>query len=179
MNHNELAEKNTKLSYSVAHSFLKKGIAIEFDELVSLCNLGLVKAANSFDESKGAKFSTYAIRIMQNEVLTHFRKSKKHNNVSSLDTPLDSEDSNSDSYVETIPDKSIHFEDDLADSEYIQEMYALLNDRERLCVQLKFFDKVGQKEIASFLGISKSYVAIIIQKALRKMHKVSVEQGVI
>lgn len=40
------------------------------EDLVSVGTIGLVKAVDSFDVSKGARFATYAARCIQNAILS-------------------------------------------------------------------------------------------------------------
>jgi RNA polymerase primary sigma factor len=53
-----LVEHNLKLSATIATEFQHRGIDLE--DLISEANIGLRKAAERFDPSFGAKFSTYA-----------------------------------------------------------------------------------------------------------------------
>lgn len=55
---------------------LKYLVRFEYDDLCSIAKIGLVKAANTYDDSKGGKFSTYAYVCMQREFLTFFRRLK-------------------------------------------------------------------------------------------------------
>lgn len=52
------------------------------EDLFSIGILGLVKATVNFDSGKGIKFSTFATRVIQNEILMTFRKKK--NNLTTL-----------------------------------------------------------------------------------------------
>lgn len=70
---NEVAKKNMGLVYSLVTKFVGRGI--EYEELVSAGSVGLVKALNGFDETKGFKFSTYAVPLILGEIKTLFRDS--------------------------------------------------------------------------------------------------------
>ena len=50
-----------------------RGRGIEYEELFSAGSLGLVKAARGFDESRGLKFSTYAVPVILGEIRRLFR----------------------------------------------------------------------------------------------------------
>lgn len=71
MSYEELVNQNLKLVHACAHKMQYKGI--EYDELYSAGCIGLVKAAKKFDESKGFKFSTYAVPVIFGEIKQLFR----------------------------------------------------------------------------------------------------------
>ena len=58
--------------HSIANRF--KGRGIEYDDLFSAGCLGLVKAIDRFDESRGLCFSTYAVPLIMGEIKGLFRK---------------------------------------------------------------------------------------------------------
>ena len=63
---NKLVEHNLRL---VAHIIKKYyGTQGEQDDLVSIGTIGLIKAVNSFDNTKGIKFATYASTCINNEI---------------------------------------------------------------------------------------------------------------
>lgn len=55
----------------VAH-IVKKYYASSTDQedLISIGTIGLIKAVNSFDNTKGARFATYAARCIENAILS-------------------------------------------------------------------------------------------------------------
>lgn len=57
--------------HALVRRFLKKGI--EYDELFSAGSIGLVKAYNAFDFTRGVKFSTYAVPVILGEIKRLFR----------------------------------------------------------------------------------------------------------
>ncbi len=66
------AENNLGLVHAVAGRF--KGRGIEYEELFSAGCLGLVKASDRFDESRGLRFSTYAVPLIMGEIKGLFRR---------------------------------------------------------------------------------------------------------
>ncbi len=50
-----------------------KGKGIEYEELYSAGCVGLVKASKAFDESRGVRFSTYAVPVILGEIKRLFR----------------------------------------------------------------------------------------------------------
>lgn len=64
-------ESNLGLVHSLANRF--RGRSIEYEELYSAGCVGLMKAANGFDESRGLCFSTYAVPVILGEIKRLFR----------------------------------------------------------------------------------------------------------
>ena len=81
----KLIEHNLRL---VAH-IAKKYYADENDrdDLVSIGTVGLIKAVDSFDPTKGIRLSSYASRCIENEILMFFRSAKKTAQDVSLNDP--------------------------------------------------------------------------------------------
>ena len=71
MDRNELIEQNLRLVHACAHRFAGKGI--EYDDLYSAGCVGLVKAVDRFDHSRGFRFSTYAVPMILGEIKQLFR----------------------------------------------------------------------------------------------------------
>lgn len=68
---NKLVEDNLGLVYSCANRF--KGRGAEYDDLFQAGCVGLIKAADNFDESRGFSFSTYAVPVILGEIKRIFR----------------------------------------------------------------------------------------------------------
>ena len=68
---NKLIEENTGLVHACARKFMGRGAL--YDDLYSCGCVGLVKAAQGFDESLGYKFSTYAVPVILGEIKRYFR----------------------------------------------------------------------------------------------------------
>lgn len=68
---NTLAENNIALVHSLAARF--RGRGIEYDDLFQAGCVGLLKAAEGFEEERGLKFSTYAVPVILGEIKRIFR----------------------------------------------------------------------------------------------------------
>lgn len=62
---------NMGLVHSLANRFLGRGI--DYEDLVQAGCVGLIKAVDNFDESKGFAFSTYAVPVIMGEIKRLFR----------------------------------------------------------------------------------------------------------
>ena len=66
-----LVTENLRLVTSLCGRFSGRGI--DFDDLYGAGCIGLVKAAKGFDETRGLKFSTYAVPVILGEIKRLFR----------------------------------------------------------------------------------------------------------
>ena len=64
-------EKNLGLVHSCARKFIGRGI--DYEDLVQAGCIGLIKAVDNFDESRGCLFSTYAVPVILGEIKRVFR----------------------------------------------------------------------------------------------------------
>ncbi len=71
LNRNELIESNVRLVHSCCKRFVGRGI--EYDDIFQVGCIGLVKAADGFDDSRGLCFSTYAVPTIIGEIKRLFR----------------------------------------------------------------------------------------------------------
>ena len=67
----EFIENNLGLVHSICKRFVGRGI--EYDDLYQAGCIGLIKATDAFDETKGFLFSTYAVPVIMGEVRRLFR----------------------------------------------------------------------------------------------------------
>ena len=70
-NRSELISSNFGLVHSCANKF--RGRGVEYDELFQAGCVGLIKAADNFDSSRGFAFSTYAVPVILGEIRRIFR----------------------------------------------------------------------------------------------------------
>ncbi len=164
----------------VVHIVKKFGNSLEADDLISVGTIGLIKAVDTFDYTKGAQLSTYASRCISNEILMLIRANKRHKDVISLNSVCNTSHDGAEIELEDIVpanDKEVYdqveqsclidkaklaIESELSDVEkdVIYKRYGLEND-----------DGMTQREVAQGLGISRSYVSRIESKALKTIRK--------
>lgn len=68
---NELIESNVRLVHSCCKRFVGRGI--EYEDIFQVGCIGLLKAADGFDSSRGLCFSTYAVPNIIGEIKRLFR----------------------------------------------------------------------------------------------------------
>jgi RNA polymerase sporulation-specific sigma factor len=173
-----LIERNLRLVAHIVkkYSFPNKDV----DELISIGTVGLIKAIDSFDSSKGTRLATYASRCIENEILMLFRNNKKQKSEVYLQDPigvdkegnefclLDILSSEKDCVLEKV-------ESNLQIRALYKKLVESLNRRESSILIMRYGLIDGkcktQREIAVNLGISRSYVSRIEKKALKKLRK--------
>lgn len=66
-----MIEENIGLVHSIAKRFTGRGV--DYEDLFQTGCIGLIKAVDNFDESKGFRFSTYAVPVIMGEMRRIFR----------------------------------------------------------------------------------------------------------
>jgi len=83
---NVLIERNLRLVAHIVKKFDNSGE--EVDDLISIGTIGLIKAINTFDSGKKTRLATYAARCIENEILMHFRSTRRTRTEVSLYDPI-------------------------------------------------------------------------------------------
>ncbi|MEE0946021.1 MAG: RNA polymerase sporulation sigma factor SigK [Acutalibacteraceae bacterium] len=171
---NKLVEHNLRL---VAHITKKYTGNADNDDLISIGTIGLIKGISTFDTTKGSRLATYAARCIENEILMHFRASKKTAQDVSFNDPIDTD---KDGNMLTLGD-IVSCDGDIAEEistklsiEKLKKIFpVVLDKREREILILRFGlggqEELTQQEIAKKLSISRSYVSRIEKAALKKL----------
>ena len=152
----------------------------DIDELISIGTVGLIKAIDSFDVSKGTRLATYASRCIENEILMLFRNNKKQKSETFLQDPIGvDKEGNEISLIDVLSSEKDSVIDKVEMKLQINALYNKMNsaltEREGEILKMRYGLKDGkcktQREIAGMLGISRSYVSRIEKKALKKLKK--------
>lgn len=175
---NVLVERNLRLVAHIVKKYSYPGK--EVDDLISIGTVGLIKAIDSFDASKGTRLATYAAKCIENEILMLIRNNKKTKGEIYLQDPigidkegneislLDVLSSDEDSIIEIVESK-------IQVKKLYDKMNTCLAEREKSVVEMRYGLLEGkpktQREIAKILGISRSYVSRIEKRALKKLYK--------
>ena len=172
---NTLIEHNLRL---VAHIVKKYYTAArDQEDLVSVGTVGLIKAIDSFDISKGARFATYAGKCLQNEILMYFRSRKKLSNEVSINDTIDVDrDGNPLTYIDVIScDESLEsdIQRKINTAKVVKLISTVLSPRERKIIHMRYgtggIKALTQKQVAEHLGISRSYVSRLEKTAIEKL----------
>ena len=174
---NKLVNHNMRL---VAH-IIKKYYANYSDQedVISIGTIGLIKAINTFDYTRGPRLATYASRCIENEIFMHFRIKKKSAVEVSMDEPIDTDsEGNPLTFSDIIYSDETVFDDvDLKmKAEKLYEYLENIKDKRNKEIIIMRYglydtDPMTQKEIAKKLGISRSYVSRIEKKTIDELRQ--------
>ena len=173
-----LIEHNLRLVVYIARKFDNTGVGVE--DLISIGTIGLMKAIATYKEDYGSRLATYAARCIDNELLMYFRAKKKVSREVSLYEPIGMDkEGNQIHLLDIVESEEPDVVEMMERTRQIEKLLGLvpkvLQERELYIVVHRyglFGNKaMTQREIASAVGISRSYVSRIEKKALDKLKK--------
>lgn len=184
----DLILDNVSLIYYVLK---KMNLYKNADEYYDIGMIGLIKAADTFNESKGYTFSTYGISCIRSELLGYIRrqnsnKRKANYNTISLEMTIYQENGDREiNLKDTLPSK-VNIEEEIIaneEKELLEEALKILNDKELLVISYMFgingYDEIKQKDIATILGMQQGSVSRIGKRAINKIkYYLKVNRGV-
>ena len=167
----QLIERNLRLVVYIARRFENTGVGIE--DLISIGTIGLMKAVDTFDSTRRARFSTYASRCIENELRMHFRRERKNAPTLSLQETLDAGKEDSALTLADVLQDGFCMEDSCEKQDDAQRLRRLIEGlpaRERKLILLRYGlagqPPLTQLETAKLLQISRSYVSRLETHAL-------------
>lgn len=175
---NILIEHNLRLVAHVAKKYTN--YQKDSDELISIGTVGLIKGISTYKNTKGSRLATYTARCIDNEILMYLRSAKKLQNNISLQSAVGiDKEGNEVTLEEKLADPTPSVEETLysnAEQKVLQSLIdKVLTSREKFIINLRYglnnTQEKTQREIASSIGISRSYVSRIEKKALSKLRK--------
>ena len=212
MTRDERISQNLGLVHTCARRFIGRGI--EYDDLYQAGCMGLVKAVDGFDDSRGLKLSTYAVPVILGEIRRLFRdggtvkvsrslkelslkvtkerdalqtREGREPTVGELADTLELE---REQVVEppgaALPALSLTRTSDDADGDEIdlpvaapeeaitnrlalQQVLASLSDRDRTLIELRYFRRRTQQQVADVLGMTQVQVSRRERTILREL----------
>lgn len=174
MDRQKLVEENVKLVYEVAHKYKYLCCTtVDFDDLVSIGYIGLVKASKSYDDTKNIKFSTLAFVCIKNEILREFvNKQYRFNdtNTVSLNTVFQPKhDVDCIELHELISDDKMgDYLENLDNKILIDNIYEKCTDKEKRVIDL-YLEGFSLKDISIKVGCHWTTVSKIISNLKRYM----------
>lgn len=147
-------DENVRLVYYVFNKFYQKYRNIE-DDLIQEGLIGLWKACQTFDSSRGTEFSTYAVVVIKNAMGMYVRKVNRRPKEYSLDELVDKDESGM-TFLNLV---SYDEQEDPRDAYVIEVLMKVAkeNDCEEI-VKMKL-DGMKQVDIAKELGVRQSTIS--------------------
>lgn len=174
---NILIEHNLRL---VAHIAKKYGNENNYDDLVSIGTIGLIKGVNTFDSEKNTRLAAYIARCIENEILMTMRTAKRLSAEVSLDETIgcDNEGNNM-TLSDTLAVEGADVEEEVSYKIDAARLYSAiekaLTPSEQQIIRWRYGldnkKRKTQQEVSDILGISRSYVSRIEKKAIKKLQK--------
>lgn len=173
-----LVERNLRLVAHIVKKYSYPGKDV--DDLISIGTVGLIKAIDSFDNTKGTRLATYAAKCIDNEILMLIRNKKKIKGEVYLQDPIGTDkEGNAISLMDVLSTDDDSIIEVVENKIAVKKLYAKINTclllREKKVVEMRYGLIDGkpktQREIAQMMGISRSYVSRIEKRALGKLYK--------
>lgn len=171
----KLIEHNLRLVVFLSKKYENTGIDLE--ELVSIGSIGLIKGVNTYKLDKNIKLATYASRCIDNEILMYLRKNKKRRSEISFEDSLSFDSEGNELHLEDI----LGTDDDIVtkglekevEKKMLYKEIDKLKERDKQIMILRYGlygkEEMTQKDVASLLGISQSYISRIEKKVIKKL----------
>ena len=171
----KLIEHNLRLVVFLSKKYENTGVDLE--DLVSIGTIGLIKGVNTYQLDKNIKLATYASRCIDNEILMYLRKNKKRRTEISFEDSLSYDGEGNELHLEDVlgTDADIvtkGLEEETEKKLLYQEIGKLKGrDKEIMILRYGLFGQkeMTQKEVASLLNISQSYISRIEKKVIKHL----------
>lgn len=174
----KLIEHNLRLVVFLAKKY--DNTKIDLEDLVSIGTIGLIKGVNTYQNDKNIKLATYASRCIDNEILMYLRKTKRKRTEVSFEDSLSFDSEGNELHLEDVlgTDENVVtkvIEDEL-DKNMMYKEVSKLASRDKEIIELRYGlngkKEMTQKEVASMLGISQSYISRIEKKVIKKLSSI-------
>ena len=171
---NQIVESMIRFIYKIAIDHLRPGS--ELDDLFQVGVIGCIKAIHTFKLEYKYAFTTYAGKVISNEIKIYLRSLKLQYAVISLDEPINTSagediyllDLLEDNTFENSPDKYIEA---IILKELILSELDKLPERDRALIEYRFGlngrTKITETKIGKIYDISRQYVNKLINVSLK------------
>ena len=172
-----LIERNLRLVSHIVKKYYAKTDCSE--DLISIGTIGLIKAIDSFDYTKGTRLATYASRCIENEILMYFRSLKKQSGEVYISDTIEYDKNGNPLTIEDTLSSEFDMEENLETKTRWSEVKRYIEDmddeRAKEIVILRYGlnnkKPLTQREVAQRLNISRSYVSRIEKKTLGEIKR--------
>ena len=175
---NILIEHNLRLVVFLSKKY--ENTKIDLEDLVSIGTIGLIKGVNTYKLDKNIKLATYASRCIDNEILMYLRKTKRKRTEISFEDSLSFDADGNELHLEDVLGTEADIvtkglEDEL-DKKLLYQEVAKLEGRDKEIIEYRYGlngkKELTQKEVASLMGISQSYISRIEKKVIKRLQTI-------
>lgn len=170
----ELVLNNIELIYFVLK---KMKLFNKKDDYYDAGLIGLIKAANYYNPEKGFKFSSLAVRCIQNEIMMVIRSENRfsnNNKLVSLNTPILDNGKDEITLIDILS-SDLNIEDDLLEKDLIETLVKAvmrLTKEEQQILKLYYGEELSQIEVAEKMNIAQPTVARKLKKIIKKLRNI-------
>ena len=171
---------NQGLVHYIVQKFGEISNPSEYDDLVSIGTIGLIKAAITFDSSKKFTFATYASKCIKNEIFQHYRKAKKYaKDISIYETIGNDEEGKEFTLEDSIEHPGSDFVEKIANKDALIQLVSIvlnyLEGKKRLAILYRM-GEVSMTDIAEKLNTDRRDISKTLKKATNQIRKVANDQ---
>ena len=175
---NKLIEHNLRLVVFLSKKYTNS--MYDLEDLVSIGTIGLIKGIKTYKLDKNIKLATYASRCIDNEILMHLRKIKRKKTEVSFEDSLSFDAEGNELHLEDVlgTDKDLVTKglDEELNKNMMLEEIEKLRPRDKEIIELRYGlnqkKEMTQKDVATLLGISQSYISRIEKKVIKKLKSI-------
>ena len=173
-----LIEHNLRLVVYLAKRY--ENTKVDLEDLVSIGTIGLIKGVNTYKLDKNIKLATYASRCIDNEILMYLRKNKKRRTEVSFEDSLSYDAEGNELHLEDILGTDNDIVTRGIEKETEKKLLEIeinkLNKRDKEIMILRYglfnHEEMTQKDVATKLGISQSYISRIEKKVIKRLKNI-------
>ena len=171
----KLIEHNLRLVVFLAKKY--ENTNVDLEDLVSIGTIGLIKGVNTYKLDKNIKLATYASRCIDNEILMFLRKNKRRKGEVSFEDSLSYDSEGNELHLEDI----LGTEEDIVtrgleeetEKKLLYQEIRNLKERDKKIMIMRYglygTKEYTQKEVATLMNISQSYISRIEKKIINRL----------
>ena len=166
------------MGYVVTLARQYKSDILSTDDLVSEGSIGLMKAAEKFDPSRGKPFVTFAAPYIRRSIETAISRLETTTDLRSTDESLPVGSRNNYTLLNVLEDKNAvradYLTEDATLTEDLFRVMGVLNEREQQVINLYYghgYERQTMAEIGEVMGLKRERVRQVRDQALRKLRK--------
>lgn len=183
----KIVTHNMRLAIAFARQYhVEANAGIDLTDLMQQAALGLMRAVDMFDVSRGFKFSVFATesmrylvgRYIENNRYTvrvpvHRQQAGERAEILSLDYESQNDDGNVTTFGESIGTDDAGLAEAEA-TDFWQTVLSVLSEREAQVIDLRYRQEKQGIEVADILGVTKQRVSQIEKAALAKLQEAQI-----